>query len=112
MSAIDLWINPSFSTILMDMGSFLAALGLPEEAISAGRLASRLNPRDTSNFWCNSAIATAYFVAADYEAALQEATKVTRWRPEFLRGPLLWAQPRLPWSDRTRRAPQCSVASR
>jgi hypothetical protein len=30
-------------------------------------------------------------VAADYEAALQEAAKVARWRPDFLRGPLLWA---------------------
>jgi hypothetical protein len=51
----------------------------------------RLNPRDPSNFWCHSAIATAHFVAADYEAALDEAKKIARWRPDFLRGPLLWA---------------------
>jgi adenylate cyclase len=84
-------INPNSSVILMDMGSFLALLGRAEEAITACRLTLRLNPRDPSNFWCHSAIATAHFVAADYEAALDEAKKIARWRPDFLRGPLLWA---------------------
>jgi tetratricopeptide (TPR) repeat protein len=84
-------INPNSSVILMDMGSFLSALGRSEEAIAACRLALRINPRDPSNFWCHSAIATAHFAAADYEAALHEAAKVARWRPDFLRGPLLWA---------------------
>jgi TolB-like protein/class 3 adenylate cyclase/cytochrome c-type biogenesis protein CcmH/NrfG len=84
-------INPNSSSILMDMGSFLALLGRHEDAIAACRLTLRLNPRNPANYWCHSAIATAHFVAADYEAALHEATKVARWRPDFLRGPLLWA---------------------
>jgi tetratricopeptide (TPR) repeat protein len=84
-------INPNSSVILMDMGSFLAFLGRPEDAIAACRLTLRLNPRDPSNYWCHSAIATAHFVAADYDAALQEAKKVARWKPHSVRGPLLWA---------------------
>jgi adenylate cyclase len=84
-------INPNCSIILGDKGIFLAHLGRPVEAIEACRLALRLNPRDPSNFWRQIGIATAHFVAADYEAALQEATRVAQWKPEFLRGPLLWA---------------------
>jgi tetratricopeptide (TPR) repeat protein len=84
-------INPNCSVILADKGNFLAHLGRPEEAIEACRLALRLNPRDPDNFWRHAGIAAAHFVAADYEAALQEAKKVARWRPDFLRGPLFWA---------------------
>jgi hypothetical protein len=75
----------------MDTGSFLAFLGRPEDAFAACRLTLRLNPRDPSNFWCHSAIVTAHFVAANYEAVLQEAKTVARWQPHFVRGPILWA---------------------
>jgi len=84
-------INPNCSFILGDMGNFLAHLGRPEEALEACRMALRLNPRDPANFWQHAGIAAAHFVAADYDAALQEAAKLARWRPDFLRGPLLWA---------------------
>jgi adenylate cyclase len=84
-------INPNNSTILGTLGMYLAHLGRPAEAIQACQLSLRLNPRDPSNFFRHIFIATAHFVAADYEAALQEATKVTLERPDFLRGPLLWA---------------------
>jgi tetratricopeptide (TPR) repeat protein len=107
-------INPNASHVLSDMGSFLAALGRPEEALAACRLTLRLNPRDPSNFWCHSAMATAHFVAGDYEAALKEATTVTRWRPEFLRGPLLWAASAaaLGRSDEARAAVERGLAQR
>jgi len=105
-------INPNSSAILMDMGSFLAFLGRPEDAIAACRLTLRLNPRDPSNYWCHSAIATAHFVAADYEAALQEAKKVARWQAHILSG-VHSSGPQLPrpWKDPTRRGTRWSVAS-
>jgi tetratricopeptide (TPR) repeat protein len=84
-------INPNNSLILSTLGNYLALLGRPAEAIEACQLSLRLNPRDPSNFFRHINIATAHFVAADYEAALQEATKVALERPYFLRGPILWA---------------------
>src|SRR5438876_1600721 len=69
-------INPNCSIILGDLGLYLAHLGRPAEAIEACQLALQLNPRDPANFWRQIGIAAAHFVAADYEAALQEATKV------------------------------------
>src|SRR5262249_17455427 len=47
-------------------------LGRAEEAVEMCRLALQLNPRDPYNYWRHSYIALAHFVAADYEAALQE----------------------------------------
>jgi TolB-like protein/cytochrome c-type biogenesis protein CcmH/NrfG len=84
-------INPNSSNILADMGEFLAPLGRTQEAIDACRLALRLNPRDPSNYWRHSTIATAHFVAADYEQALYEAKRVVRLHPGFLRSALIWA---------------------
>jgi tetratricopeptide (TPR) repeat protein len=84
-------INPNAHIALGDMGIFLATLGRSEEAIEACGLALRLNPRDPANFWRHAGIAAAYFAAANYEAALEEAKKIARWRPDFLRGPLFWA---------------------
>jgi adenylate cyclase len=86
-----LTINPNCSIILGDLGLYLAHLGRAAEAIEACQLALRLNPRDPSNFRRQIGIAAAHFVAADYEAALQGARKVTLERPDFSRGPLLWA---------------------
>jgi hypothetical protein len=54
-------------------------------------LALRLNPRDPSNFWRHSSIATAHFVAADYDNALEEGKSVARSHPDFLRGAIVWA---------------------
>jgi tetratricopeptide (TPR) repeat protein len=84
-------INPNAHIAMGDMGIFLATLGRSEEAIEACGLALRLNPRDPANFWRHAGIAAAYFAAANYEAALEEAKKIARWRPDFLRGPLFWA---------------------
>jgi hypothetical protein len=69
-----------------EMGDYLAFLGQSNEAIEVCRLALRLNPRDPSNFWRHSSIATAHFVAADYGDALEEGKRVARWDPGFLRG--------------------------
>lgn len=83
-------INPNCSLLLGNVGVYLAALGRPQEAIEACRLSLQLNPRDPSNFWRQSAIAVAHFVAADYSAALQESKRIARSRPH-LPSSIVWA---------------------
>ena len=83
-------INPNCSAILQRLGSCLAALGRPQEAIKASRLSIQLDPRSPQNFWRHSHIALAHFVAADYEAALQESKRVARSLPH-LQSTIIWA---------------------
>jgi tetratricopeptide (TPR) repeat protein len=88
---LGLAVNPNWSALLADMGDYLAFLGRSNKAIEVCRLALRLNPRDPSNFWRHSSIATAHFVAADYSDALEEGKRVAQWHPNFLRGAIVWA---------------------
>jgi TolB-like protein/Tfp pilus assembly protein PilF len=83
-------INPNCSLILGNLGAYLAALGRAQEAIEACSLALKLNPRDPSNFWRHYAIAAAHFAAEDYAAALQQARKIARSRPQ-LQSAIIWA---------------------
>jgi adenylate cyclase len=83
-------INPSCSILFGNVGAYLAALGRPQEAIEACRLSLRLNPRDPSNFWRQYAIATAHFVAGDYEASLRETKRIALSRPH-LPSAVIWA---------------------
>jgi TolB-like protein/Tfp pilus assembly protein PilF len=83
-------INPSFSTALGRLGECLAALGRPQEAIDACRLALQLNPRDPDNFRYHSYIATAHFVAANYDEALQESKRVALSR-YHMQSAIVWA---------------------
>jgi TolB-like protein/Tfp pilus assembly protein PilF len=83
-------LNPNCSLILGNKGFYLAALGRPQEAIEACRLALRLNPRDQSNFWRHYAIATAHFVAGEYETSLQQSKSIAQSRPLLMSG-IIWA---------------------
>jgi TolB-like protein/cytochrome c-type biogenesis protein CcmH/NrfG len=83
-------INPNCAVILQRLGACLAPLGRTQEAIKACRLAIQLDPRNPANFWRHSHIAVAHFVAADYEAALQESRKVARSR-QHLQSAIIWA---------------------
>jgi tetratricopeptide (TPR) repeat protein len=83
-------INPNCSLLFSEMGYCLGPLGRPKEAIEACKLALRLNPRDPSNYWRHSHIATAHFVAADYDAAMEESERVARSRPHIQSG-IIWA---------------------
>jgi TolB-like protein/Tfp pilus assembly protein PilF len=83
-------INTNCSLILGNLGCFLAALGRPQEAIEACRLALKLNPRDPSNFWRQFHISAAHFVAADYEASLLQSKRIARSRP-LLMAAIIWA---------------------
>jgi adenylate cyclase len=89
----DVWLakNPNWLALLADKGDYLAFLGRPEEAIEICRQALRVNPGDPSNFWRHSSLATAHFVAENYIDALEEAKRVAVLKPEFPRGPILWA---------------------
>jgi adenylate cyclase len=83
-------INPNCSAAVGRLGACLAQLGRPEEAIEACRLALQLNPRDPYSYWRHSYIALAHFVAADYEAALQESKRIALSRPH-LHSIIIWA---------------------
>jgi TolB-like protein/two-component SAPR family response regulator len=83
-------INPNCSLLFSMLGTCLGPLGRTEEAIEACQMALRLNPRDPSNFWRHSSMATAYFVAADYDAAMRESRRVARSRPLLPMG-IIWA---------------------
>jgi tetratricopeptide (TPR) repeat protein len=83
-------INPNCSAILGDLGGYLGALGRPQEAIEACRLALQLDPRNPVNFWNHFHIARAHFVAADYDTALQESRKIARSR-SHLQSAIIWA---------------------
>jgi tetratricopeptide (TPR) repeat protein len=83
-------INPNCAGILSEMAGFLALLGRSQEAIQASLLALQLNPRDPLSFWRHSHMATAHFVAEDYEAALQESKQVAQLHPH-LPTAVIWA---------------------
>jgi adenylate cyclase len=87
---LGLELNPNCVCLLQNLGAFLGPFGQPEEAIKASRLAIQLGPRDLENFMRHSNIALAHFVAADYEAALQESRSVARSRPH-LKSAIIWA---------------------
>src|SRR4029077_19453731 len=88
-------INPNCSILLGRLGNCLALLGRPKEAIEASRLALRLDPRDPMRYWRHSDIAIAHFIAADYDAALQESKRVVQLRPAnplaILACAMIWA---------------------
>ena len=91
-------INPSCSILYGNVGAYLGALGRPEEAIEACRLALKLNPRDPSNFWRQYYIAVAHFVACDYVSCLRDSKKLARSR-EFLASGIMWAAAAVGMSD-------------
>jgi len=65
-------------------------LGRSQEAIEPIRLALRLNPRDPANFWEHFILSKAHFVAAAYDAALEESKRVARSRLH-LNSAIIWA---------------------
>jgi TolB-like protein len=83
-------INPNCSILYGNVGAYLGALGRPQEAIEACRLALRLNPRDPSNIWRHYYIAVAHFVAGDYAACLHDSKRLSRSR-SFLASGIMWA---------------------
>jgi adenylate cyclase len=83
-------MNPNCAAILQRLGACLAPLGRTQDAIKACRLAIQLDPRNPVNYWRHSHIAVAHFVAADYEAALQESRRVARSR-QHLQSAIIWA---------------------
>ena len=83
--------NPTWLPLLADKGDYLAFLGRREEAIKICQQVLDQNPTDPSNVWRHSSLATAHFVAKNYIDALKEAQLVAVLKPEFPRGPILWA---------------------
>jgi tetratricopeptide (TPR) repeat protein len=106
-------INPNFSMALGRLGECLTALGRHQEAIDACRLALQLNPRDPQNFWRHTHIATAHFIATNYDRALQESKRVALSRPH-LHSAIIWAAAAaaLGKEDEARRAVEHCLAQR
>ena len=71
--ALDL--NPNFSLAYGLMGSALIACGRPTEGIEAQMTAIRSNPRDPSNFFRYSSIASGYFALGSFDVAIEWAEK-------------------------------------
>ena len=60
--------------------------GRPEEGVEACRLALRLSPRDWYRFLFLHTLAFCHYVARDYGAAVEAATKVVALRPDYIYG--------------------------
>ena len=78
-------LNPSLSNGIARRGECYALLGRSADAIAAGRLALKLNPRHPTNHWRHFTIALAHFAAGDDGEALQEATRVLHQRSDYVR---------------------------
>ena len=76
-------LNPNYSLAYGLMGSALSTLGRTKESIEASLLAIRSNPRDPSNFFRYSSLATAHFIDGSYEAAVEWARKSVERKREW-----------------------------
>ena len=76
-------LNPNYSLAYGLMGSALSTLGHTKESIEASLLAIRSNPRDPSNFFRYSSLATAHFIDGSYEAAIEWARKSVERKREW-----------------------------
>jgi DNA-binding SARP family transcriptional activator len=84
-------ISPSNANAFARLGQCHALLGRSTEAIGDCRHALEFNPRGTENFAWHFSLALAHFVAENHADALQEALRVRRLRPDFLRADVLVA---------------------
>jgi adenylate cyclase len=64
----------------------------------------------SQNYWRYSHIATAHFVTADYDVALQESKRVALSQPH-MHSAIIWRRRQRPWGKRTRRVGRWSIAS-
>jgi TolB-like protein/Flp pilus assembly protein TadD len=79
-------LNPNYSLAYGMLGSALAVAGRPEESIAASEIALRSNPRDPSNFFRYTSLASAYFMLAQYDAAIEWARKSVEQKRDWFRG--------------------------
>jgi len=84
-------INPSNANAFARLGQCYALLGRSAEAIQACRHALEFNPRGSENFAWHFSLALAHFAAENDAEALEEAVRVLRWRPDFIRAAVLLA---------------------
>jgi tetratricopeptide (TPR) repeat protein len=78
-------LNPNYSLAYGMLGTALAVAGRPDEIIAATEIAIRSNPRDPSNFFRYTALAAAYFMLGNYEAAIEWARKSVEQKRDWFR---------------------------
>ena len=82
-------LNPNYALAAGMLGTALAYAGKPKESIEATELAVRSNPRDPSIFFRFSGLAMAYFVAGNFDEAVQWAQKSIDRKREWHRAHLI-----------------------
>jgi len=82
-------LNPNYSLAHGTLGNVFASIGRTDEAIEAIQVAIRLNPRDPSIFFRYSGLAMAYFMAGNFDEAVEWAKKSVGTKSDWHRGHLL-----------------------
>ena len=82
-------LNPNYALAYGMLGTALVYAGQPKESIEATELAVRSNPRDPSIFFRFSGLAMAYFIAGNFEEAVQWAQKSIDRKREWHRAHLI-----------------------
>ena len=76
-------LNPNCSGAYGSLGTLLAKIGRPEEAIVNHEIAIRSNPLDPSIFFRFSGLAFAHYVAGRFEMAIQCAERAIHRNPRW-----------------------------
>ncbi|MEM7212981.1 MAG: tetratricopeptide repeat protein [Pseudomonadota bacterium] len=76
-------LNPNCSLAYGSLGSALAYLGRPEEAIANQEIAIRSNPRDPSIFYRYFGVALAHYVAGRYDVAIDWVERSIVRKPDW-----------------------------
>ncbi len=78
-------LNPNCSVAYGTLGDFLAVVN-PDKSINYQQISIRANPRDSSNFFRFSGLASAHFAAGRYLEASQWARKSVQRKPSWRGG--------------------------
>lgn len=76
-------LNPNCSVAVGSLGTCLALIGRPEEAIAKQETAIRSNPRDPSIFFRFSGLALASYLLGSYGTAIEWAERAIARRPTW-----------------------------
>ena len=75
-------LSPNFAMARSFRGLVYGFTGHPEEGIEEAELALRISPRDWYRFLFLHQLACCHYVARDYIAAIEAATKAVSLRPD------------------------------
>ena len=76
-------LSPNLANAHRALGTALIYSGRPKEGLKAMAIAARLDPRSPIWAWEMDRVAVGHYFASEYEAAVAEARRVIRARPDF-----------------------------